>query len=34
MLQLPAMAIKQHGVHFVLCPKKANKIEGVVLNRV
>ena len=28
------MALKQDGVHFALCPKKGNKIEGVVLNRV
>ena len=28
------MALKQDGVHFVLCPKQVNKIEGVVLNRV
>ena len=28
------MALKQDGVHFVLCPKQGNKIEGVVLNRV
>ena len=28
------MALKQDCVHFVLCPKQANKIEGVVLNRV
>ena len=25
---------KQDGVHFVLCPKQGNKIEGVALNRV
>ena len=25
---------KKDGVHFVLCPKQGNKIEGVVLNRV
>ena len=24
----------QNGVHFVLCPEQANKIEGVVLNMV
>ena len=23
-----------HGVHFILCPKQGNKIEGVVVNRV
>ena len=28
------MALKQDGMHFVLCPKQGNKIEGVVLNRV
>ena len=28
------MALKQDGVHFVLCPKQGNKIEGVALNRV
>ena len=28
------MALKQDGVHFVLCPKQGNNIEGVVLNRV
>ena len=28
------MALKQDGIHFVLCPKQGNKIEGVVLNRV
>ena len=28
------MALKQDGVHFALCPKQGNKIEGVVLNRV
>ena len=28
------MALKQDCVHFVLCPKQANKIEGVVVNRV
>ena len=27
------MALKQDGVHFVLCPKQCDKIEGVVLNR-
>ena len=27
------MALKQDGVHFVLCPKQCNRIEGVVLNR-
>ena len=27
-------ALIQDCVHFVLCPKQANKIEGVVLNRV
>ena len=26
--------LKQGGVHFVVCPKQGNKIEGVVLNRV
>ena len=25
------MALKQYGLHFVLCPKQGNKIEGVVL---
>ena len=28
------MALKQDGVHFVICLKQGNKIEGVVLNRV
>ena len=28
------MALKQDGIHFVLCPKQGNKIEGVVLNSV
>ena len=28
------MALKQDGVHFVLCPKQSCKIEDVVLNRV
>ena len=28
------MALKQDCVHFALCPKQGNKIEGVVLNRV
>ena len=28
------MALKQGGVHFLLCPKQGNKIEGVVLNSV
>ena len=28
------MALKQGGVHFLLCPKQGNKIEGVFLNRV
>ena len=26
--------VPQDCVHFVLCPKQANKIEGVVVNRV
>ena len=26
------MALKQEGVHCVLCPKQGNKIEGIVLN--
>ena len=25
--------LKQDGVHFILCPKLGNKIEGIVLNR-
>ena len=25
------MALTQYGLHFVLCPKESNKIEGVVL---
>ena len=29
-----ALALKQKGVHFDLCPEPGNKIEGVVLNRV
>ena len=28
------MALKQDCVHFAVCPKRGNKIEGVVLNRV
>ena len=28
------MALKQDIMHFVLCSKQGNKIEGVVLNRV
>ena len=28
------MALKQDCVHFAVCPKQDNKIEGVVLNRV
>ena len=28
------MALKQDGIHFVLCSKQGNTIEGVVLNRV
>ena len=28
------MPLKEDGMHFVLCPKQGNKIEGVVLNRV
>ena len=28
------MALKQDCVHFAVCPKQGNKIEGVVLNRV
>ena len=28
------MPLKEDGVHFVLCPKQGNKIEGVELNRV
>jgi len=28
------MALEQDGVHFALCPKQGNKIEGVVLKRV
>ena len=27
------MALKQEGVHCVLCPKQGNKIKGIVLNR-
>ena len=34
LLQLPINGLKQDCVHFVLCPKQANKIEGVVVNRV
>ena len=26
--------LKQEGVHFVLCPKQGNKMDGVVLNKV
>ena len=28
------MALKQDGVHFLLCPRQANKIDGVLLNEV
>ena len=28
------MALKQDGVHFPLCPKQDNQIEGGVLNQV
>ena len=28
------MTLKQDRVHFVVCPKQGNKIEGVVINRV
>ena len=28
------MALKQDGMHFVLCSKQGNTIEGDVLNRV
>ena len=28
------MALKQYSVHFVICPKWGNEIEGIVLNRV
>ena len=28
------MALKQDGVHFLLCPKHSSKIEGVFLDRV
>ena len=28
------MDLKPDGVHFILCPKQNNKIEGVVLYRV
>ena len=34
LLQLPINGLKQDCVHFVLCPKQANKIEGVVVNGV
>ena len=27
------MALKQDGVHFLLCPKDSSKIEGVFLDR-
>ena len=27
------MALKQDSVHFVLCPKLGNKIEGIILNK-
>ena len=27
-------ALKQDGMHFILCPTQGNKIEDVVLNRV
>ena len=26
--------LKQDGIHFVICLKQGNEIEGVVLNRV
>jgi len=29
-----SIALKQDGVHFLLCAKQGNKIEGVALNRV
>ena len=28
------MALKQDGVHFLLCSRQANKIDGVLLNGV
>ena len=28
LLQLPINGFKTNGVHFVLCPKQGNKIEG------
>ena len=28
------MALKQDGIHFLICPKHGNKILGVVLNEV
>ena len=28
------MSLKQDSVHFVICPKQGNEIEGIVLNRV
>ena len=27
------MALKQYSVPFVICPKRGNEIEGIVLNR-
>ena len=28
------MALKQDSVHFLLCPKQGNKIEGVFLDNI
>lgn len=28
------MALKHYSVPFVICPKRGNEIEGIVLNRV
>ena len=33
-MKLLNIALKQGGMHFLLCAKQGNKIEGVVLNRV
>ena len=31
---MPINGLKQDGVHFLLCAKQGNNIEGVVLHRV
>ena len=32
--QMTFFNLKQDGVHFVVCPKQGNKIEGIVSNIV